>query len=260
MSVVNLRNYSFGSGLFKGSDFRAPGANLPSDIVISTANLQLNTDAQIVGSNPGTGTTWFDISGNANNGTLTNGAAFTAGTPKYVNLDGTNDFVTYGDPSTLGAPAAITLQGWWYGSSIVNSSIRIMAAYWSDTGNNRSIIFGHNIDSGQGPGVLLDRTGTFGSVLKVQKGSQLANDVWYHLVFTYDGQTAKVYQDAVEVASGAYGTNAALFNSADPLYVGRDGQGRYWSGRVGEFDWYNAALSGATITSNFNATKAAYGK
>ena len=260
MSVVNFRRYSFGTGLAKGSEFADIPYVAPSNIVISTTNLQLNTDAQIVGSNPGSGTTWFDLTANAYNGTLTNGAAFTAGTPKYVSLDGTNDFVTYGDPATLGAPAAITLQGWWYGSNIVNQSVKIMAAYWSDTGNNRSILFAHNINSGQGPAVLLDRSGTFSSVLSVAKGSQLSNDVWYHLTFTYDGQTAKIYQDAVEVASGAYGTNAALFDSADPLYVGRDGQGRYWSGRVGEFDWYNAALSGATITSNFNATKAAYGK
>jgi hypothetical protein len=258
MSVVNLRRYSFATGLTKGGDFADIPYVAPSDIIISTTNLQLNTDAQNTTSNPGSGTTWFDLTANAYNGTLTNGAAFTAGTPKYVLLDGSNDYVTYGD--ILGAPAAITLQGWWYGTNINGAGINIMAAYWTDTGNQRSIIFGHNIDSGQGPGVLLDRSGTFSDVLKVQKGSQLSNNVWYHLAFTFNGQTAIIYQDGVQIATGAYGSNSALFNSSDPLYVGRDGQGRYWGGRVGEFDWYNAAISGATVLSNFNATKAAYGK
>lgn len=259
MSVVNLRRYSFATGLTKGNDFADIPGTVPSNIVISTTNLLLNTDAQIAASNPGAGTTWFDLTTNAYNGTLTNGAAFTAGPPNYVSLDGTNDYVDYGS-SWLGAPAAVTMQGWWYGSSINGGGCKIMAAYWTDTGNQRSIIFAHNIDGGQGPGVLLDRSGTFGDVLKVQKGSQLSNNVWYHMAFTYDGQTAKIYQDAVEVATGAYGTNAALFNSSDPVYVGRDGQGRYWPGRCGEFDYYNAGLSAATVLSNFNATKTAYGK
>lgn len=260
MSVSFFRRQTLVNNLSKGNNFNdGTIAAPPSNIIISTTNLILNTDANIAASNPGSGTTWYDLTTNAYNGTLTNGAAFAGTSPKYVSLDGVNDYVTYGN-SWLGAPSAFTIQGWWYGTNINGASTKIMAAYWTDTGNQRSIMFAHNIDSGQGPQLLLDRSGTYSSILKVSKGSQLTNNVWYHLAATYDGNNAKIYQDGTQVASGAYGSTAALFDSSDPVYAGRDGQGRYWPGYVGEFDWYTAALDASTILSNFNATKAFYGK
>ena len=44
---------------------------------IATQGLVLNLDAGIQGSYPKTGSTWFDISNNGNNGTLTNGPLYT---------------------------------------------------------------------------------------------------------------------------------------------------------------------------------------
>ena len=42
-----------------------------------TDGLVLNLDAAKRDSYPGSGTTWYDISGNGNNGTLTNGPTYT---------------------------------------------------------------------------------------------------------------------------------------------------------------------------------------
>ena len=256
MSVVNLRNYSFGSSLFKGSDFRAPGANIPSTIPISTTNLQIYTTAQNSTSNPGSGTTWFDLSGNGYNGTLTNGAAFAGAAPAYVSLDGTNDYVEYGD--LFDPISAFTIQGWWYASDVTNK--QVFASKWADAGNQRAILFGHRIDVGRGPSLLLDRSGTFGTVLKVDDPDELIVNTWYHLAATYDGNTAKIYPEGVEIASGAFGSTGNLFNSTAGIRVGNETGGAFFNGRVGEFDWYNAALAGATVLSNFNATKTPYGK
>jgi hypothetical protein len=43
---------------------------------IVTNGLVLDLDAAKLASYPGTGTAWYDISGNNNNGTLTNGPTF----------------------------------------------------------------------------------------------------------------------------------------------------------------------------------------
>jgi hypothetical protein len=55
--------------------------------------LVLNLDAADRNSYPGSGTTWNDLSGNSNNGTLTNGPTFNAGDKGSIVFDGSNDFI-----------------------------------------------------------------------------------------------------------------------------------------------------------------------
>ena len=61
---------------------------------IATQGLVLNLDAAIQGSYPKTGSTWFDISNNGNNGTLTNGPLYTGSDYGAIRYDGTDDYVT----------------------------------------------------------------------------------------------------------------------------------------------------------------------
>jgi hypothetical protein len=42
---------------------------------------------------PGTGTTWTDLSGNGNNGTLVNGVGYNSGNGGSLTFDGVNDNV-----------------------------------------------------------------------------------------------------------------------------------------------------------------------
>ena len=60
---------------------------------IVSNGLVLCLDAANKRSYPGTGTTWTDLSGNSNNGTLTNGPTFSAGNMGSILFDGTNDYV-----------------------------------------------------------------------------------------------------------------------------------------------------------------------
>ena len=61
---------------------------------IVTNGLVLDLDAAKVASYPGTGTSWYDISGNNNNGTLTNGPTFSGiGKQASIVFDGTDDYI-----------------------------------------------------------------------------------------------------------------------------------------------------------------------
>jgi len=65
--------------------------------------LVFNVDAGDSTSYPGTGTTWTDLSGNGNNGTLINGGpAFNSADGGNLIFDGVNDYVSFGNimPST----------------------------------------------------------------------------------------------------------------------------------------------------------------
>ena len=222
---------------------------------ISTANLAVWYDAQNPTSNPGSGTTWFSLTGSLN-GTLTNGAAFAGTNPEYVALDGTNDYVDIGD--YFDPIGAFTMQGWFYSTNV--SVKKIFASKWNDSGNNRAILFGHTIDSGRGPCLLLDRSGTFGTVLKVDTATTLSTNTWYHLAATYDGNNAAIYRDGVAIATGAFGSTANLYSGTAPLIIGNEsGTSNYFAGRVGEFDYYTAALDAQTIRNNYNLTKTQYG-
>ena len=60
---------------------------------IVTDGLVLCLDAANTKSYPGSGTVWTDLSGNGNNGTLTNGPTFSSVNGGVIVLDGINDYI-----------------------------------------------------------------------------------------------------------------------------------------------------------------------
>lgn len=68
---------------------------------IVTDGLVLCLDAANKKSYPGTGTTWFDLSGKGNNGTLVNGPTYNTDKSGYLNFDGTDDYVNLSSASLL---------------------------------------------------------------------------------------------------------------------------------------------------------------
>jgi len=81
---------------------------------IITDGLVLCLDAGNPKSYPGSGTTWTDLSGNGNNGTLTNGPTYNSGNLGSLVFDGVNDYVNLGD---LDLPAPFTLSIWFKGNT-----------------------------------------------------------------------------------------------------------------------------------------------
>ena len=62
---------------------------------IVTNGLVLCLDAADQKSYPGTGTTWFDRSGNGNNGTLIGGVGYNSTNAGIIVFDGINDNVSF---------------------------------------------------------------------------------------------------------------------------------------------------------------------
>jgi hypothetical protein len=78
---------------------------------IVTNGLVLNLDAAKTDSYPGTGTTWRDISGNNNNGTLTNGPTFSGiGKQASIVFDGVDDYAFFN--TDLRSLTSITINVW----------------------------------------------------------------------------------------------------------------------------------------------------
>lgn len=77
------------------------GISAGPDII--TDGLVLELDAGDRNSYPGTGTTWRDLSGNSNNGTLTNGPTFNTGSLGNIVFDGVDDYVGVGTLGSYGS-------------------------------------------------------------------------------------------------------------------------------------------------------------
>ena len=65
---------------------------------IVTDGLSLYLDAANTRSYPGSGTAWYDLSGNVNHGTLVNGPTFDSGNAGSIVFDGTNKYVNFPNP------------------------------------------------------------------------------------------------------------------------------------------------------------------
>ena len=68
---------------------------------IVTDGLKLWLDASNPASYPGGGTTWYDLSGNGNNGTMVNGVAYNSANGGVMILDGIDDKINCGTNFTI---------------------------------------------------------------------------------------------------------------------------------------------------------------
>jgi hypothetical protein len=217
-----------------------------STSIVSTG-LQLYLDAGQIASYPGSGTTWTDLSGAGNNGTLTNDPTYSATDGGSIVFDGTNDFVQCSGSLTV---TAATFVSW----------IR------------------RNGTQGTYDGILFSR-GTNTTGMNFQVSNQLGYH-WNDANNTYDWQSGLTVPDATwcmiavsvtSTAATAYlcqtsgtttATNTVSHSSStlDDIKIAQDDAGsRFFNGRIATAMIYDRALSADEIATNFNALRSRYG-
>ncbi|MEK9178657.1 MAG: LamG domain-containing protein [Patescibacteria group bacterium] len=196
----------------------------------------------------GSGTAANDKSGNANTGTLTAGPTWTRGKyGKAVNFDGTDDYVSVADSSSLDATGAITLSAW-VKTSGTNDYSGIIHKF-SSTLNGYEMSFhtsgGVRADFGNGTTYISPSSST-----NVEDGN------WHLVTATYDGTTAKIFVDGILGANTATGTGYVTTNN-DALLLGNDNDvaSRFFNGAIDEVRIYNYARSQAQIAWDYNQGK-----
>jgi hypothetical protein len=221
---------------------------------IVTDGLVLALDAGNAKSYTSGSTTWFDRSGNARNGTLTNGPTYNSANGGSIVFDGVDDYVTI---STFSIPT---------GSFSCESFFQ-----WSNLGTSRGTIFSLNYDY-PNTGYLIrqrdDSSGKFviwsdyGSESGVFSTAALTINTWNHVVVVQLNGTCSIYINGVLDSSQAL-PNPALSQSY-PILLGvrapsGPSAGAYLPGRIGISKIYNRALSTFEIQQNFNALRGRYG-
>ena len=218
---------------------------------IITDGLVLALDAANTKSYPGSGTTWTDLSGGGNTGTLS-GVGYSASNGGALTFDGSDDYVNCGSPSTLNfGTGNFNLSCWvnipstsgadWIG--IISRYVLVSSAgFWIQLNpGNRYVGFGWD-----------------GSAF-ITSSSSAGGGQWKFISCQRTGSTsAEVYVNGISVASSSSMSSGT--SNGQQIDIGRmDIAGRYSAGNIAQVSIYNRALSAAEISQNFNALRGRYG-
>jgi hypothetical protein len=234
-------------------------ANTVSGIV--TSGLVLNLDAGNAASYPGTGTAWTDLSGNGNNGTLTNGPTYSSANDGSIVFDKTNDYIIVPSINRLNT----TTLDVWFNTSSVSESTGVRQYLYTQQ-RNPPVLATYTYQERQGIHIsgnvlefqYLDTNNTAGNIVSVDT---ISADTWYNVVVTLDGTTPKMYLNGTEVSvTGTIRTPKALtVNQAFIARRGDSGGNDYFGGNIGAVKDYDRALSAAEVAQNYNVLKNRYG-
>lgn len=221
---------------------------------VINSELLLYLDAKNPKSYSGTGTTWYDISGNRRNGSLINSPSYVAGAIPYFNFGGTNEQIRVG-AVTSNYSTNLTYSIWYYGTSFAGT------LFWDDDSQgggdawviiNSSGKFVSNRD-GDGFGVLTSVGGATAGVwcnFTLVCSSTSPNKIFY-----INGQFDTSNNVAIATRSNrSYVTLGYSFDGANAI-----GGGAPLTGRIGMFSIYGKALNADEVLQNYNATKSRFG-
>ena len=231
---------------------------------IVTDGLVLNLDAGFTPSYPTTNTTWYDVSGGGNNGTLINGPTFSSGNGGSIVFDGIDDAVTLGDVGSLSFTNGIFSTSVWLkipstwtgGSQYPNLVSKGAYAGWDTNGWSVFIFRNRGSGTGYSTGIGV-RNGD--EYLSGQEVYNLPTNTIFNVVATAEGSgnSIKVYINGVVSLTGTQTINPASNN--DNVTIARGPTSQWFPGNIYLTQIYNRTLSSSEVLQNFNATKGRFG-
>jgi hypothetical protein len=221
---------------------------------IVTNGLTLALDAGDRNSYSGSGTTWYDLSGNNNNFSLVNGPTFSSANGGCIVFDGVNDNLQIGS-LVWNYNNNFTIQFWFNPSSL--GGVNGYGLFFNGTpgsNTNRVQIAGNS----DGSVYLNTVASSVGDAFQSAAGLVSVGN-WYNFAAVRNSGVITVYLNGVSVASGT-----VVYSPSQPsnLYVGfirSSGALWYLNGRISSILINNRALSITEVLKNYNATKSRFG-
>ena len=191
-----------------------------------------------------------DLSGNNNNGILTNGATFTVGkVGQSFALDGIDDYVNISDSPALEVTTQLTIESWIKPSN--TSQFRQIVSKFGTVGN-----YAYQIGLAPNGALRTDLSQTGGPAYEQLTSPEnvITANVWNHVAVTFNAGAATLYVNGSSVASAILPINSIFGSGNTDVNIGRDPVGsQYFGGIIDETSIYNRALSGTEIQAIFNA-------
>ena len=214
------------------------------------SGLVLNLDAGASTSYPGSGTTWTDLSGGGNNGTLTNGPTYSSANGGSIVFDGSNDVVAL--PNLGIAPSGSrTLNVWIKPSSLTGQ--QTVFAYGVVAGLTVFALLLNTASSG-------DVYVSFGAGDLYTTGNAISTSQYWNICVTYGGgalnANTSIYVNGILKSLTDVGPNrGSVANTTNTSYQVGTVSGAFYPGNIASCSFYNRALSAAEVSQNFNALR-----
>jgi hypothetical protein len=228
---------------------------------VSESGLVLALDAGNSKSYPGSGTTWTDLSGSGNTGTLVNGVGYNSGNGGALSFDGVDDYVNFTDKPEFTFTDA-------------KFSLEIFFRYINKTGNDNGIIgkrdYGltqreynfYVYEPSSTPTLRFIISSNLTGNWTTVESSTIQKNTWYHAVATSDAGVGRIYLNGVLNATNN-SMNSSTTNGTSPLTIGNafnSGSAvQYFNGSIPLARIYNRALTAQEVQQNYNATRGRYG-
>jgi len=228
----------------------------PTPLPFTTSGITLYLDAGNAASYPGTGTTWYDLSGNANHGTLTNGTSYSSSSGGTMVFDGVDDYVTFS--SVSGMPTGDT-------------NYTLVAFFNQNTSPDRGGLVGWGQTGSTGQ---FNAFRTLGPAFEVNAGfvnywwgndysvqTTISSGVWYEGVARYSGTTRELFKNDSSI--GFQTTTGLNITRQDTLQVGMTYPvppvSDFMDGYISVVLVYNRGLLSTELTEIWNYFKTRYG-
>ena len=210
-----------------------------------TDGLVLALDAANTVSYPGSGTTWTDLSGSGNNGTLTNGPTFNSANFGSLVFDGVNDYVSL-PANSINTNADLTLN-FWNKTSSTSSGSRTLLGVPSGTGylqvryqnNTIQLVKSSVADMGTFTGFTASTSTVYLITITLSKSTN----------------TYSLYVNGSFVST--FVSNQTFTTSAPGLGINNGNE--HFNSNMYAFLYYNRALTATEIQQNFNFFKPRFG-
>ena len=226
---------------------------------IVTSSLAVALDAGNLSSYPGSGTTWYDLSGNGKNFTLVNGVTWNSA--GYFTLDGIDDYISGPAGNSFGLGQEHTIE------IVINNTLASTTTLfnWRSSQTDRAIMSHTPYSDGV---VYYDVGGCCGVTNRVSytPSPSLTNRLTYMIYRCRTSQTPyrQVFENTVEKVNSGANATATITLSSNIALIGAfneanlAGSGGVWKGNLYSFRMYNRALTDAEVQQNYNAMKNRY--
>lgn len=210
--------------------------------------LVIALDPANVKSYPGSGSTWYDISGNDNHATLFNSPTFSGGT---IELNGTNQYAQItANQTSLDFRYEQTIMVWEYHTftsgrrNIWDQAYGGYGTWTHEQGSNINYYYG---DAGVNntPYTALGSTGT-------------STGIWNCMTSVRDVSNITFYNSTTGASSTHSNSYADQPVTSANIRIGLGYTGVYWAGFMGPIFVYDKALTANEVLQNFNALRGRY--
>ncbi len=234
----------------KHQKFLAEQTRIPTEV---TSGLTLKLDAGNTASYNGSGTTWFDISGNGRNATLNGSPTFTSGTGGYFTFNGANQDAA-GSATGVSGNSARTMTCWF---NMTSGTDKIPFSMGNTSTQNTAFPI---VPQSSGWINIYGLLGTFDESNTAWQ--PLIGLGWHYIAQTWDANnpgTITTYANGYKVSSYTRTAGKAYNTDAGYRVANWGNNDRYFTGRVAQCCVYNRVLTDAEIEQNWLATKDRFG-